>query len=333
MKPQVDRTLPSEFGSGVRREDDEAALSPMRPGVGKIDEKTIDGGTFDEVGFAVRSAPRKLHADWRMLLAIAIGGGLVAFGFVGTFDQSAAEVQPRPSPDAPRGRVAASVQPSVSDPARLILTTPASGSSIDGATVEVRGSASGALGHVEFSVVLGGATLGSTSIEVPSAGAIAASIPVFVPPVTLGVELTAAWATDDPPNGHTLSASINLQRPFNLAAQPIGIWSSYLARFRGRPVVIIAGCAPLDDRQLTLRMVDAGGTVLATSQAAVGSDARRSGSAGGLALGLGSFVARLGLAQPLPAGTYRLEIDWRSTHGSEWGTWVYRISSRDLDRR
>ncbi len=211
----------------------------------------------------------------------------------------------------------------------ITFTTPAVGATIDGAVVQVRGIANEDIGRVQLGIVVGDAVLGWTMVQVDRAGPVEASIPIFAPPVSVGVELLVVALAPYAATPHTvaeMAAAATERRALRLRpAGPIGLWPAKVVGSGATTEVVVAGCAPIGVGRVQIRLVGRAGRLLAATATSVARDDTRPGAAGGYSLGVGSFVARLAAGQPLDAGPVRVEVDWRDEIGGEWGTSITTI--------
>ncbi len=217
----------------------------------------------------------------------------------------------------------------------LTITSPAVGSTNEGAVVTVQGVATDVVGSVQLGIVVGAAVLGWTIVEVDRAGPVEASIPVFAPPVSVEVELLVVPLEPQSVAAHTaaaMEASAAERRAFRLRpGGPVGLWSATALGSGAKTIVVVSGCAPIGVRRVQVRLVGHDGRLLATSVAVVTREDARPGAAGGYALGIGSFQARLAAGAAIADASVRVEVDWRDEIGGEWGTSVMTVAPASAD--
>lgn len=287
--------------------------------------------TIEELGLADR-APRRTRGDWRLWSSVAVAAGIAVLGFQGPAAPGGGR---GPSPAlqtrAPSSRPVFEAVAAASAEAHAPLTimSPTDGGIVEGAVVEVDAESDRRLGTIELAVVLDGAVLGWVTADASEAGPIHASIPVFVPPVSVRAELVAAvLGADVAPLGTeaALERSALVRSQVSLhPAGPIGLWHAIVKVVRGRLIVTVTGCAPISVGRIQVRLVTNDGRPIAASSAMVARDATYPGFIAGHALGLGSFEAQLKPAGTTPSGPLRVEVDWRDTMSGGWGTSVMRI--------
>lgn len=257
----------------------------------------------------------------RVWLATGLVVTVVAIGILGRFVPGTA-VHPSLVGSAARDTAAEPTLP-------FSIVTPAAGATIDGAVIAVRGGADEAVGTIDLGVVVGGAVIGWTTVQVDHAGSWSVAIPVFAPPVTTDARLVVSVLAPGalpPRTALQMTAAAAIQRPLTLHSNgPIEIWPVTVERSGARSVVSVAGSAPLAIDSVTVGLVAADGHRLASQTAGIVVDDTQPGSVGGHALGLGSFAATLRLPEQPPTGPLRVAIDWRDVVGGEWGTAVVTI--------
>ena len=288
---------------------------------------------IEEIGPAGPAEVRRTGVDRWLCLCIAVLGAVVGFGFIGRIGGDGdASGTPRPSVALVQALASPRVgQTPSADPDRdvpLTLASPVEGAMIESTTVDVTGVASRRLGTVHLAVVLGGAVLGWTDVEVPGPGRLTASIPVFAPPVAVQAQLVATVGGTDvrAAAGSTGPALEAVRRSLRLhPGGPIGLWPARLQRSNERTDLIASGYAPVGVGRVHIRVVTQDGRPLGIAAADVKLDEARPGTPGGYGLGLGSFEARVALGTFLGAGPLRVEVDWRDAIGGEWGTAVLTV--------
>ncbi len=278
------------------------------------------GWGLEEPGGAEFEPRPVARLGWRLWLGVVAGVGLVSVGLLGPFQGGGS--------GAPARAASAARDTDASD-GPIRFTTPAVGATIEGAVVQVRGTADEDLGRVQLGIVVGDAVLGWTVVRVDRAGPVEASIPIFAPPVSVEVELLVVALAPYAATADTvaeMAAAATERRSLRLRpGGPIGIWPAKVVGSGAATEVVVAGCAPIGVGRVQIRLVGRAGGLLAASAASVARDDTRPGSAGGYSLGVGSFVARLAAGRPLGEGPVRVEVDWRDEIGGEWGTSIITI--------
>jgi hypothetical protein len=87
----------------------------------------------------------------------------------------------------------------------------------------------------------------------------------------------------------------------------------------------VTGQAPLAFGRVTVRVTTRTGETLGSARPAVGFDSTRAGSAGGYAIGLGSFEATVSLPESVTTGAFVVAVDWRDVVTGEWGSDVQTV--------
>ena len=285
--------------------------------------------------------------DRRIVLALALGGVLIATGFVGHWlDQgvptgaAAAHTPSAAVVSAPTQAAAlpvTSLAPDSSsaphasaapraESAALALRSPEDGATIQGAVIPVSVLARRAVGTVHVAVVLAhGATgadteLGSADVQVEAAGTVATRVAVFAPPVSLPVELVVSS------RGRT-AEPVTLRRKLTLQpAGPVQLWRSEVTWSGDAWVLAVAGAAPLAIPSLQVRVSSPAGALLAERRVVNGgSEGAPPGSSGGHALGLGSFGARLPLPSAQAGDVLTLRLAWRDVVLDEAGSTTVQV--------
>lgn len=291
---------------------------------------------IEEIGEAVSADQSRTGGERWLCLAIAALGALTGFGFIGrmtdggssTGGSRGAVATSEPS-GSPTPVVASRAAAAVVD-APLELTSPAEGDTIESTVLNVVGVAHRRLGTVHLAVVLGGAVLGSTDVDVRAAGPITAAIPVFAPPVGVRVELVATFngAVERVGPGSAAPRAAPVRRSFVLRpGGPLALWPARVLHSRTATTLSVSGYAPVGVGRVRIRVVSETGRTLGRATAVVAMNGARAGSVGGYALGLGSFDARLALVAHLGPGPVRIEVDWRDAIGGEWGTTVLTVTA------
>lgn len=263
--------------------------------------------------------PLATHGRW-LWLGIALALTLGSVGFVGRFS---------PGGGVPPARSGAVAIATADADLPFTVTSPATGAMIEGATIHVQGEASEEVGTIHLGVVVGGAVIGWATIRAERPGSWEVSIPVFAPQVSIEVDLFVTRVASDaaaPRNATEMRATAIVRRTFSLrSGGPIGLWPARVLGSGVTTTVVVTGRAPIGVGHVRVRLVGHDGRLLATSVAAVTRDETRPGAAGGYALGLGSFMARLAVGQPIGKVPLRAEVDWRDEIGGGWGTSVQTI--------
>jgi hypothetical protein len=242
-------------------------------------------------------------------VAVGIAVGITGFGFVshGTGPPSRG-----PAHDASAAAAAASGTPPGLDGANetggtaldvgdrpVLVIAPADGATVTsgvtmtGGVVVVDAVAHRALGMVQTSVSMGGLVLGSSDVDVQTAGPFEFRIPLFPPPFAAPVVLRMHAAPSARGGGFDVFRNVHLNIPC-----AVGFWDaspSGTIDARGRVPIVIRGYAPLSARTVDLAIRDGRGHEVATGSIRLAVDADLPGSAGGWILGLGSFKATLWL--------------------------------------
>ncbi len=278
--------------------------------------------------------------DRRIVLALALGGVLIASGFVGRWlDQG--DTARTAATDIPSVAVAAAPTQVAAVPAAspapratlvpragfasLVLSGPDEGATIEGAVVPVSVLAREPVGTVHLAVVLAhGAAgsdteLGAADVRMDAPGTAATRIAVFAPPVALAVELVVS-------NGGR-AAPVMVRRALILRPiSPVQLWRAEVAWSDDAWVLAIAGDAPLAIPTLRVRVSGPTGALLAEQRVVNGrSEAAPPGSAGGHALGLASFGARLPLAGARAGDQLTLRLAWRDLSLDEAGSTTIHV--------
>jgi hypothetical protein len=264
---------------------------------------------IEEIDAAEPEASRRTAGERWICLLIAALGALTGFGFLGRVD-GGRTIPPAASPEvaaSPRAEAPAEAMP-------LRIISPIEAATIESTVIDVQAVASRKLGTVRLAVMLGGAALGRTSVDVLEAGPFSTSIRVFAPSVRVQVELVA-----------TVGATAIRRTLWLHPGGVVRLWPVRILHPNGQATLVIPGYAPMGVGRVQVRVQTPDGRLLATAAADVGRDETDPASAGGYALGLGSFrtmVALRGLGRP---GALVVLVDWRDAMGGQWGTEVQSV--------
>ncbi len=318
----------------------------------KVQVRRIDAASMAEIGALHRAMDAGDHASaWRieelgdpepdiasrvggdrwLCLGIGVLAAVTGFGFMGRLG---GDVRPGDEPAASSAVTDRGPSPSALSTVEAVPTTaaftllgPDEAATIGRPVVDVHGVASRPLGTLHVAVLVGHVVLGATDVEVAKSGPVDAAIPVFAPPVGVEVELVASV---DGLNGRGFDA---VRRSLWLdVGGPLGLWPARVLRSRGHPVVVVSGQAPLAFGRVTALVATRAGATLGTARADVRVDPKRSGSAGGYALGLGSFEATVALPDTVKTGSFVVTVDWRDVVSGDWGSDVQTVVVRGPPR-
>ncbi len=134
----------------------------------------------EHADYAPRPLAGRSRRLWLGVVAIAIVAGV---GFAGRF-------LPDDHRELPGSGSAGGTTPAVGLP--FTITSPEANGTIKGATIDVSGTADESVTNIHLGVVVGGAVIGWTTVQVDRAGSWSTSIPVFAPPVGVEAQLLAS---------------------------------------------------------------------------------------------------------------------------------------------
>ena len=280
---------------------------------------------IEELGSAAPETAPRIGGDRWLILGIVVLAAVTGFGFMGRLD---GDVRPGAAPAASaavadRAPSPSEVSSSESAPATAAFTflSPDEGATIGSTTVDLRATASRALGRLHLAVLAGRIVLGATDVEVTGPGPVDVAIPAFAPPVRVQVELVATVP------GLVAGGTDAIRRSLWLSAGgPLGLWPVQVARSGGTSVLIVAGHAPLAFGRVLVRVTTVAGKPLGSARADIRVDSTKPGSSGGYSLGRGTFEERIPLPGLGDGGRLLVEVDWRDVVTGTWGTDVETIA-------